>query len=100
MTAPQDGTRTLRVPDDVDRLIRGLHPEIKRKVRAALREIVATPQSGKPLKEALSGLRSFRLGRLRIVHRLADNHIIEVVTLGPRRTVYEETYRRVSRESD
>jgi mRNA interferase RelE/StbE len=100
MSVPEDGIHTLRVPDDVAVLIRGLHPKIKRKVRAALQEIVARPHCGKPLKEALCGLRSFRLGRLRIVYRLAHERIIEVVALGPRRTIYEETYRKVCRESD
>jgi mRNA interferase RelE/StbE len=100
MSVPEDGIRTLCVPDDVAVLIRGLHPEIKRKVRAALEEIVARPQCGKPLKEALFGLRSFRLGRLRIVYRLAEDRIIEIVALGPRRTIYAETYRKVSRSGD
>lgn len=100
MSVSEDAIHILRVPDDVARLIRGLHPEIKRKVRAASQEIAARPQCGKPLKEALSGLRSFRLGRLRIVYRLADDPIIEVVALGPRRSIYEETYRKLSRESD
>lgn len=90
----------LRIPDDVAGLIRGLHPAIKRKVRAALQEIVATPTCGKALKEELAGLRSFRLGRLRIVYRLADDRVIEIVTLGPRRTVYEDTYRMVRRSGD
>jgi hypothetical protein len=40
-------------------------------------------------------LRSFRLGRLRIVYRLADDGNIDVVAVGPRRVIYQETYRRV-----
>jgi mRNA interferase RelE/StbE len=92
-----EAIHTLRVPDDVARLIRGLHPGIKRKVRAALEEIVAGPRCGKPLKEELAGLRSFRLGRLRIVYGLGDDRTIEIITLGPRRSVYEETHRLVNR---
>lgn len=88
----------LRIPDDVAGLIRSLHPSIKRKVRAALRAIVEAPTCGKPLKEELAGLRSFRLGRYRIVYRLAEDRTIEVVTIGPRRYVYEETYRKVQRD--
>lgn len=85
----------LRLPEHVARLIRGLHPEIKRKVRAALQAIVEAPTSGKALKDELSGLRSYRLGRLRIVYRIAEDRRIEVVALGPRRYIYEETYRRI-----
>ena len=98
--SPTGAIHALRVPDEVARLMRGLHPAIKRKVRAALQEIVSKPRCGKPLKEELAGLRNFRLGRLRIVYRLADNRVLEIVTLGPRRTLYEDTYRMVRRSGD
>jgi mRNA interferase RelE/StbE len=88
-------TPALRLPDDLARLIRGLHPEIKRKVRAALQAIVEAPASGKALKDELTGLRSYRLGRLRIVYRVAKDRRIEVVALGPRRYIHEETYRKI-----
>jgi mRNA interferase RelE/StbE len=87
----------LRIPADVVQLIRGLHPEIKQKVRVALEQIVAEPHSGKALRDELNGLRSFRVGRLRIVYRLAVNRLIELVAVGPRETIYEETYRRIRR---
>ncbi len=90
----------LRIPDDVADLIRKLHPSIKSKVRAALQAIVESPTCGKSLKEELAGLRSFRLGRFRIVYRLAENRMIEVVTIGPRRYIYQETYRKLQREND
>lgn len=90
----------LRLPDDVAGLIRGLHPTIRKKVRAALQHIVEAPRCGKPLKEELAGLRSFRIGRLRVVCRLAEDRTIEVVTIGPRRHIYHETYRKVRRERD
>ena len=98
--APAGAIHAQRVPDEVARLIRGPHLAIKRKVRAALREIVSKASCGKPLKAELAGLRSFRLGRLRIVYRLADDRVIEIVTPGPRRTVYEDTYRLVRRCGD
>ena len=90
----------LRIPDDVARLIRNLHPIIKKKVRAALQAILEKPTCGKPLKEELAGLRSLRMGRLRIVYRLGEDGTIEVVSIGPRRHVYEETYRKIRRKSD
>jgi mRNA interferase RelE/StbE len=90
----------LRVPDEVARLVRGLHPAIKRKVRTALQAIIETPNCGKPLKDELAGLRSLRIGRIRIVYRLAEDRTIEVISIGPRRPVYEETYRKVRREND
>ncbi len=90
----------LRIPDDVARLIRSLHPIIKKKVRAALQAIVEKPTCGKPLKEELAGLRSFRMGKFRIVYRLGEDGTTEVVSMGPRRHVYEETYRKIRRKND
>jgi mRNA interferase RelE/StbE len=85
--------RRLRVPADVAELIRNLHPVIKRKVKASLQRILKDPGAGKSLKDELEGLRSFRMGRIRIIYRLSGREIIEVVTIGPRKTIYEETLR-------
>lgn len=90
--------RRLKVPDDVAALIRGLHPDLKRKVRSALAYIVDDPALGKVLREELAGLRSYRVGRFRIVYRVAGT-AIEIVAVGPRRTIYEETWRRVRKNS-
>ena len=95
----QPVVRRLRVPNDLAALIRGLHPGMKRKVRAALQSIIAVPDCGKPLKEELAGLRSYRIGRLRIVYRITDARSIEVVAVGPRREIYAETYERLRREN-
>ncbi len=88
--------RRLRIPDDVAELIRGLHPDLKRKVRSALDDILADPTVGKALREELAGLRSCRIARFRIIYRLAGA-VIEVVAVGPRQTIYEETWRKVKR---
>jgi mRNA interferase RelE/StbE len=71
----------------------------KKKVRAALTNIIGKPMCGKPLKEELAGLRSYRLGKFRIVHRIANERLIEIVAIGPRKNIYEETYRLVQRET-
>ena len=86
----------LRVPDDIARLIRGMHPDLKRRARASLETILAKPSSGKALKEELSGLRSFRVGTFRIVYRVVEN-IVEIVAVGPRERIYEMTYRLLKR---
>ena len=87
--------RKLRVPEEVARRVRGLHPDIKRKVRRALQAVLDDPLAGNPLKEELEGLRSYRIGRLRIVCRQADDGNVEIIAVGPRRNIYEETYRIV-----
>jgi mRNA interferase RelE/StbE len=73
-----------------------LHPDLKRKIRSALDDIVDDPTVGKPLRDELEGLRSCRVARCRILYRVAGA-VIEIVAVGPRRTIYEETWRRVRR---
>ena len=89
----------LRIPDHIATLIRGLHPLLKKKIKGAFQAILTDPYEGKALKDPLSGLRSFRVSRFRIIYRLTTKGHIEVVALGPRERIYEETYRIVSRET-
>ena len=87
----------LRVPDEIAELVRGMHPDLKRKTKASLKVILADPSSGKALKNELAGLRSFRVGSFRIIYRVMRT-IVEVVAVGPRERIYEETYRSLKRE--
>lgn len=88
----------VEMPPEVARLIGSLHPRLKRHVRAALSTIVANPWAGKPLIRELAGLSSFRLGRARIVYRVAPGRIVEVVAVGPRATIYGLTLRLMSKD--
>ena len=83
----------LRIPHEVAALVRGLHPVLKRKVRAALQAILDDPYAGKALCNELQGLRSYRVGRFRIIYRLRRE--VELVAIGPRDSIYLETYRRI-----
>ena len=85
--------RRVRVPHEVAALVRSLHPELKRKVRAALQAILDDPYAGKALCNELRGLRSYRVGRFRVIYRLRRD--VELVALGPRDSIYVETYRRI-----
>jgi mRNA interferase RelE/StbE len=88
----------LRLSTSAEELLRGLHPELKRKIRAGLDAIREDPVAGKELHDDLTGLRSFRVGRFRIIYRIGPRRLIEVVALGPRRTIYGETFRRIRRD--
>jgi mRNA interferase RelE/StbE len=83
----------LRIPNDTVSLIRGLHPELKKKIRAALLKITDDPLSGKPLKDELHGLWSYRIKRIRIIYRVTEKKYIDITTIGPRKIIYEETYK-------
>jgi mRNA interferase RelE/StbE len=88
----------IRIPDSVAQFLREMHPHLKKKVKESLKIILSDPDEGKALKDELSGLRSFRVGRFRIIYRVADN-IVEIVAIGPRERIYEETYRILKRET-
>jgi len=85
--------RTLKVPLTVRDLVRHLSPQMKRKVREALRDILRDPNAGKPLQRELEGYWSLRIGRHRIIYR-PDDAGSEIVAIGPRKSIYEEMARQ------
>lgn len=87
-----------RLSPEVAQLIRGLHPDIKRKVRAALDRLGVDADAGKALQGDLKGLRSLRIARFRVIYRAPARRVIEIVAIGPRDRIYEETLRLISAE--
>jgi mRNA interferase RelE/StbE len=88
----------LRVPDDVTGLIRTMHPHLKKKIKAALQMILSDHNAGKALKDELAGLRSFRVSRFRVIYRVPSKREIEIIAIGPRERIYEETLRLLRKE--
>lgn len=85
--------------DETAELVRTLHPELKRKIKAALQSVLSDPLSGKVLRDELEGLQSYKVGKFRVVYKtVTDKCIIEVVAIGPRKTIYEETLRLLKKE--
>ena len=87
----------LKLSEETRSLIQHLHPELKRKVRAALEQILQDPDLGKALRDDLQGFRSLPVGRFRIIYRALPT-VIEIVAIGPRNTIYEDTLRLIRRE--
>jgi len=88
----------LRIPNDTVSLIRGLHPLLKKKIGAAFQEITADPHTGKALKDELEGLWSYRIKRIRIAYRFTSKKYIDIIALGPRKNIYEETYKLLKKK--
>ena len=88
----------LRVPDDVSDLVRTMHPELKKKVKVSLQMILSNPYRGKALQDELKGLRSFRVSRFRIIYRISAKKQIDIIAIGPRERIYEETLRLISKK--
>ncbi|MCK5507704.1 MAG: type II toxin-antitoxin system RelE/ParE family toxin [Desulfobacterales bacterium] len=89
-----------KMPDETADFVRHMHPEIKKKIKSSLEIILSDPHSGKSLKKDLTGLKSFRAGRFRIIYRISSKQIIDIVTVGPRSIIYEITYRLLKKETD
>ena len=89
----------LRVPDDIALFLQKLHPELKKHIRHALELIINDPYCGKALKDDLEGIRSLRIKRYRIIYRFVNkSKQIEIIAVGPRKNIYEETFRITSKE--
>ena len=88
--------RRLRIPDEIGDRVRSLHPALKRKIRATIDDLLSDTAQGKPLQGQLLGFNSIRVGRFRVVYRVQQD-IVEILTIGPRRTVYEEADRLSAR---
>jgi mRNA interferase RelE/StbE len=88
----------LKVPDRVGERLRRMHPLLKRKIKESLRIILSNPEEGKFLKKELAGLQSFRVGRFRIIYQVKDK-VVEIVAVGPRQRIYEETYQLIIGET-
>ncbi len=89
----------LKVPDTIAAFVRKLHPSIKQNIRFALNAILSDPCCGKSLKDELGDLRSYRIKRYRIIYRIhLKDKVIAIVAIGPRRDIYKETFRIISKE--
>jgi mRNA-degrading endonuclease RelE of RelBE toxin-antitoxin system len=80
---------------EVRDVIAHLPPELKRKVKAAIRSLAQDPHRAKELKEDLAGLRSYRIARVRLILRVRGE-MVELVAFGPRRDVYERAAAELS----
>ena len=70
-------------------LLRSLPPGLKRKIRQAFDDLSRDPLCGKALIEELKGLRSYKLGAIRIIYKIEHSSIF-ILTIGPRKTIYQK----------
>lgn len=87
----------IKASSEIHSFIRSLHPQIKRKIRYGINEILSNPETGKYLKNELAGLQSYRISRFRIIYRKSSK-IIELVAIGPRKNIYIETAELIKKD--
>jgi mRNA-degrading endonuclease RelE of RelBE toxin-antitoxin system len=70
--------------------IRRLHPSVKQAIRQAIRDLTEDPFLGHPLTFELTGFRSLRVSRYRVISRIQEgNRTVEIHLAGPRKDIYE-----------
>jgi mRNA-degrading endonuclease RelE of RelBE toxin-antitoxin system len=83
------GYRARYTPEAAGR-IRKLHPQIKREIREGIRSLLQTPLAGHALHFELAGYWSYRVRTHRVIYTVNDDDAtLDIVFVGPRRTVYE-----------
>ncbi|MFH1152697.1 MAG: type II toxin-antitoxin system RelE/ParE family toxin [Pseudomonadota bacterium] len=67
-----------------------LHPDIRKQLKPALKELYHTPCLGKGLHHELMGFRTLKVKRYRIVYKIDDiGRTVIVYAIGHRRDIYE-----------
>ncbi len=80
-----------RFTPEAARLISLLHPEIKKMIRLAIDGLRDNPILGDDLQEELSGFKSYKPRRYRIIYKFEeDKNAISVYLVGHRRDVYAQ----------
>lgn len=81
----------IRFAPEAARFIAKVHPETRKMIRATLDQIRRNPAWGYDLQEDLSGFKSAKSKRHRIIYKLDElNNSIDVYVVGHRRDVYEQ----------
>lgn len=88
----------LRFTPEASQIIARLPPETKKLIRTSLDEVVLDPFKGDELQGELSGFRSLKPKRFRVIYKVNEvESLIEVYYVGARRDVYEN-FRLLLRE--
>ena len=90
----------IRLTPEAAKILSRLHPENKKLIKAALKQISESPYSGTDLQEGLSGFNSFKPKRYRILYKPNEEaQTVEIYYIGHRMDVYEQFKRLLNRFS-
>lgn len=79
------------IPPHVAAVIRSLHPDLRRSIKAAVRAIAVDTECGDPLLRELSGFWKYRVRRFRIVYAIdRRTRTIRIIAVGHRESIYED----------
>ena len=81
----------LKFTPEAARLIAKLHPEPKKLIKSGLDELRQNPFLGDDLQQELSGFKSLKIKRYRVLYAIdEEGKVIQVYYVGHRRDVYEQ----------
>jgi len=81
----------LKFTPEAARLIAKLHPEGKKLIKSGLDELRRNPFLGDDLQQELSGFKSLKIKRYRVLYAADEEEgVIQVYYVGHRRDVYEQ----------
>ena len=81
----------LRFTPEAARLLSKIHPENKKYIKKALKELRQNPYTGKDLQEELFGFNSLRIKKYRIIYDIReDEYLLRIYYIGQRSDVYQQ----------
>ncbi|MFC1820646.1 type II toxin-antitoxin system RelE/ParE family toxin [Thermodesulfobacteriota bacterium] len=81
----------IKFTPEAARLLSKLHPENKKSIKAGLKVLLQNPNLGDDLQEELSGFKSYKLKRYRIIYKhIEEENVMHIYYIGHRRDVYEQ----------
>jgi mRNA-degrading endonuclease RelE of RelBE toxin-antitoxin system len=81
----------MRFTPEASRLISKFHPDNKKLIKQALNDLRQNPYTGNDLQEELSGFKSFKFKRYRILYNIDEEiNFIQIFYVGHRRDIYEQ----------
>ena len=87
----------MRFTPEASRNLSRFHPDIKKFIKQALKELREEPYAGTDLQEELSGFKSFKFKRYRILYNIDEEEkYIQIFHIGHRKDVYEQFNRLLS----
>ncbi|MBN1626091.1 MAG: type II toxin-antitoxin system RelE/ParE family toxin, partial [Deltaproteobacteria bacterium] len=85
------GKAAIKFTPEAARLFALLPPENKKMIKEGIKVLAQAPDSGGDLQEELSGFKSYKLKRYRIIYKfLEEDNTIRIYYVGHRRDVYEQ----------
>lgn len=81
----------IKFTPEAARLFAVLPPDNKKMIKAGLKALAQAPDSGGDLQEELTGFKSCKLKRYRVIYKFsAEEKVVKVYYAGHRKDVYEQ----------